>query len=218
MTGLDLFGYVGSVLVAVSLMMSNLKRLRWINLLGAGIFSSYGFLLEAWPVFLLNGWIFLVDIYFLVRIYRFQDDFDMVELSSVRTPLFELLMHRYGDDIRHFFPDATLDNLDKAVALLVFRNMKPVGLFAYQCMDDHSQASPEGQQATVLIDYVIPEARDFKTAKFLFDRHSSELKHKNIQSLRVVNPLPAHKHYLLKVGFSEQNQELLFDFAKDRAT
>ena len=35
MDGIQLVGYVGSVLVAVSLMMNNIWRLRWINLIGA---------------------------------------------------------------------------------------------------------------------------------------------------------------------------------------
>ena len=35
MSGMELFGFFGSALIAVSLMMSNLKRLRWINMMGA---------------------------------------------------------------------------------------------------------------------------------------------------------------------------------------
>ena len=55
---LQIIGYTGSVLVAVSLMMSNIVRLRWINLFGAGTFAIYGLLINAYPVFALNGFIF----------------------------------------------------------------------------------------------------------------------------------------------------------------
>jgi len=65
---IEIFGYVGSALVAISLMMSNIVRLRWINLVGAGIFSTYGFIIQAWPVAALNGAIVLIDIYHLWRI------------------------------------------------------------------------------------------------------------------------------------------------------
>lgn len=194
MTWLDILGYVGSVLVAISLMMGNIKRLRWINLLGAAVFSSYGFLIEATPVFLLNGWIVLVDIYYLVRIYQFKDNFDMVKLSSVRTPLFELLIQRYGADIVQYFPHATVDQLDDAVALLIFRNMKPVGLFAYQ---QHNEVGV----VEVLIDYVIPDARDFKTAQFLFGQHTSRLRGEGIHRLVSYSDRPAHIAYLRKMGF-----------------
>lgn len=69
MQTLELFGYLGSILVAVSLMMSNIVWLRWINLVGASIFSSYGLLIGAWPVAMLNGFIVLIDIYHLHYIY-----------------------------------------------------------------------------------------------------------------------------------------------------
>ena len=205
MTFLDLFGYVGSVLVAISLMMSNIKRLRWINLIGAGVFSIYGFLIGATPVFALNGWIVLVDIYYLVRMYRFQDDFDMVRLSSVHTPLFELLMTRYGHDILSFFPKAQVEQLNDAVALLIFRNMKPVGIFAYRRLSD------EPATAEVLIDYVIPESRDFKTAQFLFDRHSTQLRAESIHKLVSTSERPGHIAYLKKMGFKETEQGLVLD-------
>ena len=61
---LEFIGYAGSVLVAVSLMMSNIVRLRWINLFGAATFSAYGLLINAYPVFALNGFIVLVDLYY----------------------------------------------------------------------------------------------------------------------------------------------------------
>ncbi len=70
MTFVEVFGYVGSVLIALSLMMSNIVPLRWINLVGAAIFSSYGLVIHAWPVAILNGFIVLIDIYHLVQIYR----------------------------------------------------------------------------------------------------------------------------------------------------
>lgn len=196
MTALDLFGYVGSVLVELSLMMSNIKRLRWINLIGAAAFSLYGLLIGATPVFVLNGWIVLVNIYYLIRLYQFKDDFDLVHLISTKTELFELLMEKYGDDIRSFFPSIDREKLDAATALLIFRNMKPVGLFAFMRHEN------DPQTVDVLIDYVIPESRDFKTAKFLFDRHTTELKEENISTLISNSERPGHIDYLMKMGFT----------------
>ncbi|EAR08926.1 hypothetical protein [Reinekea blandensis] len=67
---IELYGYFGSSLIAVSLMMSNIIPLRWINLVGAGMFASYGVIIQAWPVAALNGFIVLIDIYHLIKIYR----------------------------------------------------------------------------------------------------------------------------------------------------
>ena len=46
----EMVGYLGSVLVAVSLMMKSLWRLRIINLVGASFFTVYGLLIGALPV------------------------------------------------------------------------------------------------------------------------------------------------------------------------
>ena len=84
MQWLEVYGYLGSVLIAISLMMGDIRKLRWINLIGAGTFASYGLLIQAWPVALLNGFIVLIDIVHLWQIYRrpaplSQVDFDAGE-------------------------------------------------------------------------------------------------------------------------------------------
>lgn len=63
-------GYLASAVVAISLMMSNIKKLRWWNLIGAALFVAYGVAIDAYPVALVNFFIVLIDIYYLVKLYR----------------------------------------------------------------------------------------------------------------------------------------------------
>ncbi len=63
-------GYLASVVVAISLMMSNLKKLRWWNLIGAGLFVAYGLAIDSVPVALVNLFIVLIDAYYIVKIYK----------------------------------------------------------------------------------------------------------------------------------------------------
>ncbi|MBL4940827.1 MAG: hypothetical protein JKY81_04100 [Colwellia sp.] len=198
MSLLEAFGYVASVLIALSLMMSNIKRLRWINLFGAAAFSIYGYFIDAYPVFILNGWIALVDIYYLICIYREKDQFDLVRLKSVQTPLFSLLKERYGKDITQLCKNFQWAQLDNAVVLLLFRNMKPVGFFAYK------ELNAEGKVA-VLLDYIIPEDRDFKAAKFMFTGHNNQLNQEGIKHLVVQPSDIKHELYLSRVGFVKKN-------------
>uniref|UniRef100_Q0HY62 Uroporphyrinogen decarboxylase n=1 Tax=Shewanella sp. (strain MR-7) TaxID=60481 RepID=Q0HY62_SHESR len=65
-------GYLASVVVAISLMMSNIKKLRWWNLLGSALFVAYGVAIQAYPVAAVNFFIVLIDAYYLVVIYREQ--------------------------------------------------------------------------------------------------------------------------------------------------
>ncbi|MBA6302757.1 hypothetical protein [Colwellia sp. MB02u-14] len=197
MSLLEVFGYIASVLIALSLMMSNIKRLRWINLFGAAAFSAYGYFIDAYPVFILNGWITLVDIYYLVRIYKEKDQFDLVKLKSVQTPLFSLLKERYGKDIKQLCTKFQWQQLDDAHVLLVFRNMKPVGFFAYRQLNDMGKVE-------VLLDYIIPEDRDFKAAKFMFSHQDNKLKLEGIKHLVVEASDENHGIYLKRVGFTKQ--------------
>jgi EamA domain-containing membrane protein RarD len=57
MAWVDIIGYAGSVLIAVSITMNNIWKLRWINLFGAGTFAVYGLIVKAYPVFVLNSFI-----------------------------------------------------------------------------------------------------------------------------------------------------------------
>ena len=52
---LELFGYLGSVLVLVSMLMTSVVRLRIINLIGSAIFATYAILIRSYPTALLNG-------------------------------------------------------------------------------------------------------------------------------------------------------------------
>lgn len=63
-------GYLASVVVAISLMMSDIKKLRWWNLIGAALFVAYGLAIDAIPVALVNFFIVIIDIYYLVKLYR----------------------------------------------------------------------------------------------------------------------------------------------------
>ena len=61
-------GYLASVVIAISLMMSNIKKLRWWNLVGAALFVAYGLAIDAIPVALVNFFIVLIDAYYLVKL------------------------------------------------------------------------------------------------------------------------------------------------------
>ncbi|MBR9729198.1 YgjV family protein [Shewanella intestini] len=63
-------GYLASVVVAVSLMMADIKKLRWWNLIGAALFVAYGLAIDAIPVALVNFFIVLIDIYYLIKLYN----------------------------------------------------------------------------------------------------------------------------------------------------
>ncbi|MEM7111949.1 MAG: YgjV family protein [Chloroflexota bacterium] len=66
----ELIGYSASIMVATSLTMRSLLKLRLINLVGSFLFVVYGLLIGAWPVVVLNGFTMLVNLYYLQQMQR----------------------------------------------------------------------------------------------------------------------------------------------------
>ncbi len=68
----ELLGYSASVFVAASLLMSNIKWLRYINTIGCMLFVVYGLLISAYPVAIMNAFCCLINMYHLAKIYKKQ--------------------------------------------------------------------------------------------------------------------------------------------------
>ncbi|MCL1079726.1 uroporphyrinogen decarboxylase [Parashewanella spongiae] len=66
----ELIGYSASVMVAISLMMKDIVKLRSLNFIGCALFSAYGVAIEAWPVAGMNAFIACINVYYLVKMYR----------------------------------------------------------------------------------------------------------------------------------------------------
>lgn len=70
MITVETFGYLASATVAASLMLKNLRWLRGLNGVGAGMFIAYGVMIRSTPVVVLNAFIAVADIYYLAKLLR----------------------------------------------------------------------------------------------------------------------------------------------------
>ena len=66
---IQLPGYLAFVFLAISLLVNNDIRFRWINSLGGLCFVFYGILINAFPIILTNAVLFSINIFFLVKIF-----------------------------------------------------------------------------------------------------------------------------------------------------
>ena len=64
---LEIFGYIGSILVVVSMMMTTLKTLRILNITGSVISTTYSAIVGAWPIVAMNLSIMAINFYHLFR-------------------------------------------------------------------------------------------------------------------------------------------------------
>lgn len=64
---IELLGTIASVLVLISFMMTNEKKIRSINIVGAILFVIYGIIIKAFSIWFLNGALCLVHVYRLLK-------------------------------------------------------------------------------------------------------------------------------------------------------
>lgn len=191
MNELQIFGYIASVLVAVSLMMSSIVKLRIINLIGAACFSTYGFLIGAYPVFVLNGFIALIDIYYLIQILGAKEYFHVLEVKT-NADYLQYFLKFYNDDIKKFIPTFNYQPNENYHAMFVLRDTIPAGLVISEYLDDDI--------IYLKLDYAIPGYRDFKMGKYVFNEIFKSKKVKKIYS----DPgNEKHQKYLRKMGFEK---------------
>ena len=193
MSWIEIIGYAGSVLIAVSLMMKSMVRLRWINLFGASTFATYGYIIDAYPVLMLNGFITVVDIFYLLQMYFKKDYFEVFLVKSLQAPFVRRFLEYYREDMRYFFPDVAYDEIREPLIFFTVRNMLPVGLFI---------GEPAGEGVLeIKVEYAIPDYRDLKNAFYLYDRRQEHFLKHGFRTLRIKTRVPEHIRFIKRMGF-----------------
>ena len=193
---LETIGFIASIIIALSMTMNSIVKFRWINLIGASTFSIYGFLISAYPVGILNGFIVAVDIYYLYRIYSKTENFDTLEIRGDNKYLLKFLMY-HNKEIQKFFPGFVYKKEMNTISFFILRNMAVAGIFLAHREDDNI--------LKVGLDYVVPEYRDYKNGRFIYHRLRKSFIEKGFKKAKAEANDKKHQKYLKKIGFVENN-------------
>ena len=196
---LEYIGYAASLLIAVSLMMRSLIRLRILNGIGALVFVIYGLLIKAYPIAVLNGFIVCIDIYYLVKMLRRSEYFSLMEVAP-RSAYLHFFLDFHAKDIQTFFPSFLYQPQPGDLIFFILRDMIPAGLIILR---------PVNNTGEVLLDYALMNYRDLKIGSFIFDDNADMLLAKGINMLEAKGEIAAHVRYLRRMGY-EQNSNGLF--------
>lgn len=188
---LELVGYAASVLVAVSLMMSSILRLRVINLVGSLAFTVYGALIGAYPVAAVNGFIVLINLYYLRQMLRTKEFFRLVSVRPDSEYIATFLSY-HAAEIERFVPGFAFDPASTDNALFVLRDMMPAGLLLGRVHDGALH---------VALDFVIPQYRDFKIGRYLFQEEADFFRARGIRQIVAPAGNDQHAAYLRRMGF-----------------
>jgi GNAT superfamily N-acetyltransferase len=191
---LQFLGYLASFIVLVSLLMSSIIKLRWINLVGSAIFSVYGFLIGAIPVAVMNLGISLINVYYLIKIYSTKENFRILPVES-NSMYLRYFLDFYHKDIEKYADTFTFDIKESSICFCILRNLVPAGIFI--------ASEKDSSTLKVDFDFVIPEYRDFKIGSFIYEHSKGYFLERGYTRFISFTSNTKHIKYLKKMHFKE---------------
>jgi len=199
----ELIGYTGSVIIAVSMLMTSILKMRWMIFSGNIVFIIYGLLISAYPIIVLNGFNLVVNAWFIWQAYKLQGNYAVLPANR-NAPMLERFLVFYANDIQKFFPDfQTFEKED--ITFLIVKGTAVISVAGFRKNSDGS--------CSVVIDYVANTHRNMKPGKLLFERE-------NVFSLLNTDTIYAqsyhvrHTVYLRRMKFIATEKENVFVLRK----
>ncbi|MBR5509594.1 MAG: YgjV family protein [Lachnospiraceae bacterium] len=172
---IEIFGYIGSVLVVVSMLMSSVVKLRIINTVGSVISGTYALIIGSFPLALMNICLIIINVYNLFKLLKTEQKYDLVE-GKVDETFLDYFLQRYKEDIKLYFPgfDGKKSSMDKVYFVCCEGN--PAGILL--------GTEKEKGVLDIEIDYSVPTYRDCSVGTYLYSKLTS---------------------YMNKMGFTKEN-------------
>lgn len=190
---IEIIGYVGTVLVLISMLMTSVVRLRIFNLAGSIVFSVYTVLIRSYPTAILNIILAGINICQLARLLRGQKIYQLIE-TDWRDGYFSYLLSASAADIRGWFPGFSMEDIPADISWLVCCGNDPACLFL-------GRTTGPGE-LEVLLDYALPAYRDTSVGRWLY----GSLAGKGYRTLVFRQDAPKHIPYLEKVGYQNAGE------------
>ena len=189
-------GYLASLLLAISLLVNNDLKFRWLNTFGCIAFIVYGVLIHAFPILLTNFILLLINVFYLIKIYRTHEHIDLIECKGSEH-LVKKFLSFYQADIKTYFPSFEFSTDNDQISFVVVRDMVMANIFVARLQADGA--------AIVEINYTVPKYRDYKVGKFIFDRENHYLISKGIRQLVYTEVFNLqHERFIKVMGFKEE--------------
>ncbi|MDE7309079.1 MAG: hypothetical protein K2N61_10550 [Lachnospiraceae bacterium] len=189
---IELTGYLGSLLVVVSMLMSSIVKLRIINTAGCCISAVYALVIHSYPLAFMNLCLIMINVYNLAKLLKTEQHYNLVCVKTDDS-LLNYFLNFYKNDIQNFFTEVNMDNILAETAYIVCCDTALAGVLLGKKKEDGS--------FDILIDYTTPAYRDCSVGKFLY----SKLSENKIRKLTYFGRSERHKPYLQKMGFINEN-------------
>ncbi len=190
---LELFGYLGSFLVIVSMLMTSVVKLRIINTVGSVIFCIYALCIHSYPTAAMQVCLIAINLFSLYKLNNTKKEYVAVSVKS-NDGFISYFLNENNSDIKNFFPDFSMPEDNDRVYLIMCSGV-PAGIFSASAAGISESGSADA--LAVKIDYTIPAYRDCSAGKYML----SYLKAQGVKKLTANTKVPSHAKYLSKMGF-----------------
>lgn len=195
LSGVEIFGYCASAVIAFSLTRSSIIKLRWYNLFGASSFCVYGLIIGAFPVAVLNGFIAVTNVFFLSRLLlHVEEQFSILQVSRPSNYV-DFFLKYHQQDIHRLFP--RFMKVSAAPARQYFfltERTEVVGMIS---------GYEESKDVFVVdFDFVIPAYRDCRLGHFSMGHGQQLASTSGYAKIVATADSLEHEHYLTKLGFT----------------
>jgi len=196
---IEIFGTFASVVVAISLMMKNAKRLRILNGLGAFLFVIYGAFIQSIPVFSLNLFVTIIDVYYFIQMIKMKDAFTIMPVAQLESDYVKRFVNFYKNDIAKFVPDFKLQDGPEYTGFFILRDMLPVSFVIFKKISE--------QDYEIMLDYAVPKYRDLQNARYFFDHISHYFAGSKHVNFKAYTDIKLHAKYLTTMGFAPSGEK-----------
>jgi hypothetical protein len=191
-----LFGYLASLCLIIALLVNNDLKFRWFNTFGNIFFITYAIILGAIPVLLTNLILLGINAFYLIKVYRRQENFDMLECTGDEK-LAQKFLEFYQKDIAEYFPAFNAGEMQHNLNFVVTRDLVIANMFSAKVSDNGD--------ATVVLNYTLQKYRDYKVGTYIFEKEKDFLLAKGIKRLIYTSVTNKnHLKFIKVMGFEKR--------------
>ncbi len=170
---LEIFGYIGTALVIISMMMTSVLKLRIINMCGGLISLIYAVLTETWPVAVLNACLVCINFVQTMRKLKAKSTFAFAK-TSLSDGALQYFISYFGNDLKEFSGVDTSVLCEDDLIYLIFSKSRLVGFTA---------GEKNGTEYNMKMCYIAPHNRE----KDITEAMSLHFKNEDIYTLKTEN-------------------------------
>ena len=188
LNGTEVMGYIGSVLVLVSFLMTSVVKLRRVNMAGSLISCTYSLIIGSYPLALMNCALVLINLHFLLKARGTSEKHYTLLETGRDDAVLRHLLHKYGEDIAACFPGLSVDPDSADDAFVTLCDDATAGIVL---------GRREGDTLRLFLDYSLPPYRDHSLGRFLLEAFPG----RGIRTLIYTGPAENHLTHLEKMGY-----------------